>query len=314
MRSSWRRGAAVACLLTAWAGHARAEPTASELATARQLFAEGVALEDTKDWKGALERFRRVNAIKATPQVRYNLGVCLANTGHLVEAANQLGPLADLAGDPDLLALASLARQKLAQLRPRIPRLLVALPPAAEASVTLDGTEVSSALLGAPMLVDPGPHTIVAARLSGGGRVEMHVVAVEGATSPVVARIELGPEASEPSPPGNASPGAHRRIPAAAYVAGGVTVAALSTALVLALLRSSAISTLDAACGAGRQFCPPSLHGKVNDVGTFSIAADVLTVVGVLSAGATGAFVLFAPSVVPGPAGTAFGISALGRF
>ena len=40
----------------------------SELATARQLFTEGVALEDARDWAAALDRFRRVAASSRPPR------------------------------------------------------------------------------------------------------------------------------------------------------------------------------------------------------------------------------------------------------
>jgi hypothetical protein len=302
----------LASLLVAYPASVWAAPSDAELATARQLFNEGVALEDAKDWAAALDRFRRVAAVKATPQVRYNVGFCLAKTGQLVEAVNALSPLAELSGDRDTLALAALARRQLAEIRPRVPHLLVNGPRGLDATVTLDGHPVSPALLGTSMLVDPGPHTLIAARASGSGRTEQRVVVAEGGAVPVVVNLELPPELASTAPPNE--PSRRRSIPISAYVAGGLTVAVLSTAVIMAIERGSAISELNSKCGAGGQFCPDDLHGLVNQAQAYTIAADTLTVLGVLGAATTGTLIVLAPKIVPSSQGSIFGASVVGRF
>jgi hypothetical protein len=311
MRAS-RGGAAVACTLVAWARLASAAPTESELATARQLFTEGVALEDARDWGAALERFRRVAAIKRTPQVRYNVGLCLSNIGHLVEAENELSPVAEASGDADTVAVASLARKKLAELHQRIPRVVVNLPPGAagDATATLDGVAINPALIGTPILVDPGPHAIVVTEASNpAAHAETKVVAVEGAAEPVVAALAFS-ALPAPTP---STPGTHKKVPVWAFVTGGVAVASLGTALGLGLARISAITTLNGECGSGGQYCPQSAHGKVDLVDAETIGADVLAGVGVAAIIGTGVIIHFAPTV-PAAQGAATGVSVAGEF
>ncbi len=53
----------------AWAD----DPTAAEVAKAREEFRRGLALEAANDWAGALAAFKTVALVKSTPQVRYHI-------------------------------------------------------------------------------------------------------------------------------------------------------------------------------------------------------------------------------------------------
>ncbi|MEO7096259.1 MAG: hypothetical protein ABI175_23570, partial [Polyangiales bacterium] len=66
-----------------------AEATTAELTAARELFDEGLKLEEKNQWQPALDRFRKVAAVKATPAVRFHMGLCLENLGKLVDALNE---------------------------------------------------------------------------------------------------------------------------------------------------------------------------------------------------------------------------------
>src|SRR5262245_45898151 len=65
---------------------ALAEPTATELAVARRLFAEAVDLEHDERWELAASKLRDALAIKDTPGLRFHLAHCEEKRGHLVEA------------------------------------------------------------------------------------------------------------------------------------------------------------------------------------------------------------------------------------
>ena len=67
----------------------------------------------------------------------------------------------------------------------------------------------------------------------------------------------------------------------------------LASALVFTVLRGTAIADLNAKCGPGHQYCPPSLHGKVTDVTTYTVAADTLGILGLVGAGVTASFFFF---------------------
>ena len=77
-------GVACAAIVLAAAPARAADPTPSELAAARDLFSEGVALEHQKEWTQALVRLRKAQAIVVTPKIRFHVGVCLEHTGKLV--------------------------------------------------------------------------------------------------------------------------------------------------------------------------------------------------------------------------------------
>jgi hypothetical protein len=51
----------------------------AELSQARERFAEGVRLLNRERWAAAAERFREVMRVRATPQVKYNLGLALSH-------------------------------------------------------------------------------------------------------------------------------------------------------------------------------------------------------------------------------------------
>jgi hypothetical protein len=300
---------ALALLVLSREAYAQASET--ELATARLLFNEGVALEEKGDWPAALEKLRKVAAIRLTPQVRYNLGICLLHTGRLVEAWNELSPVATAPPDKKTAELVGLAQREVAKLRPRIPSLVVTLPPGTTAEVTLDGKAIHAELLGAPMLVDPGPHTVAASRGPGGGRVERRVTAVEGAAAPLMVALEAPPDAPPTSPVVSTWYG---RIPLSAYLAGGASVAAFGGALVMLGLRGGAISSLNKACGGSGGHCPSSASGEYSDLKTYTIAGDVLLGVGITGAATAGGLVWLAPAASPSAHGSTWGATMTGRF
>jgi hypothetical protein len=63
---------------------ARPLPTAAELATARQWFAQGLKAEDQSQWAEALKLFDRVVKVAASPVVHYHVGFCNEQLGHVV--------------------------------------------------------------------------------------------------------------------------------------------------------------------------------------------------------------------------------------
>ena len=63
-----------------------AEPTASDLETARELYKEGRALRDKNDLKAALEKFKGAHALASTPVTGLELGRTHMLLTELVEA------------------------------------------------------------------------------------------------------------------------------------------------------------------------------------------------------------------------------------
>ena len=133
------------------------QATAEELSTARQLFDEGLKLEDQGDFTAALANYRRIEKITVSPVLLYRIAACEGRIGHWVEAINAFD-LAALEADkqqrPDVAAQARTGAQ---ELRAKTPHLVVAVPADARGVVLeLDGRAISAALLGSRLLVGPG--------------------------------------------------------------------------------------------------------------------------------------------------------------
>ena len=125
-----------------------AEPTTAELTTARELFDQGMKLEEKNQWKDALERFRKVAAIKTTPAVRFHVGLCLENTGKLVDALNEFERAqseASADSSPTGQTVAKNSQKHIEELRERIPRVTIQIPEGAkDVAITIDGSNVSA--------------------------------------------------------------------------------------------------------------------------------------------------------------------------
>lgn len=160
-----RRGLVCAALLVA----ALLSTTASaqsddDLERARTLFAEGVDATHEERWDDAIDRFRQVLAVRATPQVKYNLGIALERAGHLVEARALLTEVVDHR-ELDRRARREV-REVLRSIEPRIGQLTVRVESddPSGARVTLDGAELPAERWGQATPVDPGEHALALIR------------------------------------------------------------------------------------------------------------------------------------------------------
>lgn len=164
MRGAIRRGlaGALAALFLLVASRASAQ-TEAQLDAARAAFTEGVELSAEERWAEAAERFRTVLAIRATPQVKYNLAVALAHSGAEGEAADLL---AEVAGAPELdRRTRRSARRLLDTLDPQLGRLIVrVLGDEGGVVVTLDGRELGLDRIGQALRVSAGSHRVILRR------------------------------------------------------------------------------------------------------------------------------------------------------
>ena len=125
-----------------------------------------------QDYSAALRLFKRASLAAPNLTVRLYLARSFAATGKLVTAADIYGSVIDLGetsekSAAERVALES-ARDELAQLRPRIPSVEVALGDAEQHSrnlrLVLDGRLITYS---APIAVDPGHHEVVASDADG---------------------------------------------------------------------------------------------------------------------------------------------------
>jgi hypothetical protein len=163
---AWILAILVTGVTSAGPGTARAdEPSQAALVAARELFRQGAADADAGRFEVALEKFKRVAAIKETGPVRFNIAKCEHALGKLGAALNDYEIAEREAHEEKKTEIAKLAGQHAAALRPKVPRLTVAPPanPPKDLAVTLDGEKVPSGSLGVPLPVDPGQHRVEAA-------------------------------------------------------------------------------------------------------------------------------------------------------
>jgi tetratricopeptide (TPR) repeat protein len=195
-------------LTAAWAAPLRAEPTPTELAVARRLFAEALELEREQRWELAASKLRDALAVKDTPGLRFHLAHCEEKRGRLVEAMLNYDRARELiaagAKAPDVESVLEPARSALER---RLP-VLVLVPPAdvADLSVQLDGQPVARSVLGRAAPVDAGTHVIVA-RAPGYREYQQEVPIAEGERRTLQLALvpipvaEPAPVASKPAAP-----------------------------------------------------------------------------------------------------------------
>src|SRR5579883_1724807 len=198
---------------TAWAAPARAQVSDAERAAARDLFKQGDELQRAGKFTEALDKFQRAQQVYAAPTNVLRVAECQAALGQLVESAESYRAVAhtQLApGSPQAFqAAVDQAKAELAQVEPRVPKLVVQLTPGAAANpqMQIDGQSVSAALIGEPIPLDPGTHRV---RVSAAGFVasEQDATLKEHETTTVTASLRPAPA---PLPP----PVASQRPPAA---------------------------------------------------------------------------------------------------
>ncbi len=209
MRTGRLLALAMGLTLVGWSAGARAQDNApaTQRATARTLFEEGLALLRAERWQDAATRFEKARALHPSPNITYNLTTALVRLGRLVEASEMLR---DLGRDPGAPAdVRAAGESRLAEIVPRIASLELQISGDTEGiAIALDGKPLTSTLLGVPIAVDPRPleltirrdGAVIEARtidVGEGRRERVSIVLPVRDQAPVVAR----PAATE-KPPG----------------------------------------------------------------------------------------------------------------
>ncbi len=179
----------------AFPGVARAQ-TASDAdrAAARQLFVDGVKLQEAGNFADALDRFERAQAVFSAPTHLLHIAECDAALGKLVESAETYRTLVRTplpAGAPNAFVQAQQqASAELTQVEPRIPsiRLFVKPPNLQGLNIQIDGQAMSAALVGVQRPTDPGTH-VVSVSAPGYMRSEQKVILREKENKDVTANL-----------------------------------------------------------------------------------------------------------------------------
>lgn len=228
----------------------------ADLAGGRQLFVEALSDEEHGRFAAALEKYRRVQEIRDTVNVRYRIGASLEGLGKVARSVDAYSAAIKLGTDNGTDAdVVRAAQARLDVLRPRVAHLSLRLPPSRswpDAEVAVDSEPVALDGL-SDLPLDPGPH-VVTATAKGASPFRAQISLSEGGRADLP--IVLEPAAAAPPPPAPApttTTKPYRTIGLVAGAAGGLLM--IGGAIVL-VLRSSAISELHDSCPNGN--CPAS--------------------------------------------------------
>jgi hypothetical protein len=154
--------ALIACAALFTSYSARAEPNAAELSAAKQAFESALDAQAEQRWADAVRSLREAVSVKDTPGLRYHLGHCETELGHLLEASLEYDRALELlkkgAKAPDVEKLLGPARSALLQ---RLPRLILEISAEVhDPRITIDNQRYPASEVGLGVPLNPGSHEL----------------------------------------------------------------------------------------------------------------------------------------------------------
>jgi hypothetical protein len=183
------------------------EPSAADIATAREMFREGARLAAEEKWAEALDAYQRSMALRPSNLTRYSIAVVQERMGKLIEAMENLREFISSDHDTTTRRYVPAAEETLQNLEGRIGRVKVVIPGNPRgAQVKIDDDVLPQAAIGIFRPTDPG-HRRVEARVPGYARFVKEVNVQEGASIEVVVRLAPpgAEEGDEDVPPSSAA-------------------------------------------------------------------------------------------------------------
>jgi len=217
--------------------------TETRTAVAEALYRQARDLMAAGKYDEACPKFAESQRLDPATGTLLNLAACHEKQGKLASAWIEYSDAMVAARRDAREDRVDYARERVAELEPKLSRLTIMLAPDADVAglaLELDGASIGRAVLGAATPVDPGEHQV---RASAPGKkpqvFSVQIAAVADQQSLTVGRLEdAPPEAPATTPlastpaPGAASAGASasdeltlRPVPTSVYIAGGVTLA-----------------------------------------------------------------------------------------
>lgn len=283
---------------TTFTAAARAEPTATDVESARLLLRQGNELRAANDLRAALARYQDAHALVGTPITGYEVGRTHVQLGELVEGHEALVAVAKIppkAKESVNTATARAEAESLArEVSGRIPTLRVTVKNArGVVRVSLDGKTVSAATA---LRLNPGKH-IVAVEANGSSK-SSEIIVSEKETREVEFAFDAvavaTPDTPAPSPvgPGAAAVVTTKVTPTWVWVGFGVAGAGAAVGAVAGVLTLNGTANLSDRCPGGD--CPPSEHAQLArterwaTVSTISFvvagAAATVSIIGLITA------------------------------
>ena len=289
---------ALLCSLLAGSRASSAQPTSGNLAIAETLFREGRQLMAQGKFEDACPKLAESQRIDAQIGTLINLAACHDGEGKTASSWAEYNDAAAQAVRAGRADHESVARRKGAEVQARLSRVvMIAARPIDGFTVTFDGARLGNGVLGTPLPIDPGQHTIKA-EAAGRAAWSSKIDVPPGPATQTVTLPDLAPEsAGSPSFPEPVA--APLRVSPLAWVAGGVALTSLGIGTYYGL---AAFSKNDAASMA----CPRNACGaagiELDQQGrTAATVSTVAFAIGAAATLATVGLLVFRGSSAPAP-------------
>jgi tetratricopeptide (TPR) repeat protein len=252
-RVAERLGLGMAIVLCSSA--ARAAPPKRDPAAAEVLFRSGRDLVAKGNYAEGCAKFDASFALDPSTGTLLNIAKCHERDGKLVSALADYQQALTLNVETReaerRAGLESLAKEGIAALEPRLPKLRIAIADRpAGLKVLRDGSEIPAASLGEALPMDPGKHE-VSASAPGYRTTTREVELEEGKTVALEIALVKGSEAAPPERGG---------VPVWAWVTGGAGIALAGASIYFLTEDLAAIGELRSQCTTdpdGHSFCKP---------------------------------------------------------
>jgi len=201
-----------ACVAIAIAGlvgvtESRAEPTDADRALATQLFREGKALLDQKNYGAACPKLEESERLDPGGGTILNLAVCHLGQGRLATAWTELHVALGMARRDNRDDRIEVATRLIPDVEGRLSGVTIVVPSEADVpglEIRRDGTVVGRAAWGTLIPLDPGEHVFEA---TAPGRIGWRAdVSIKGEAERRTVPVSVLEMAPLPSPPTNAPP------------------------------------------------------------------------------------------------------------
>jgi len=277
---------ACALLLLGRASHAQ-DPR--DPAAAEELFRQGRAAAEKRDYLAARAKFRESNRLDPALGTLFNIADCEEKLGRLATAWTLFQEVAQrLAAGDDRRAI---ALERARALEARVPRLSVHLATSARSDLEVrrDGVVLGSASLDTWLPVDPGEHVVV---VSAKGTEPRSFVTHVGEGERAQLEVRPGAPLAGWAAANSAAPSAQSND-TAAYLLSGLGAAGLVTGVVAGILVLDRKHTVDQNCT--DHICNQAGYDAAQSGQTLGVVTTVGLVTGALGLGSATYLFLSAP-------------------
>jgi hypothetical protein len=291
-----------------------AQGTSGGSAEAEELFQQGRTALEARDYATACDRLSASLAIERAVGTLISLAQCEEGAGRLASARQHWQEAADFAdATGDRLNRGPVARKKVAELDPKVPRLVVRLAAGAPEGTTVkrDDVDLGGKVFGVALPVDPGPHVVTV--VAPGHAARKYSIAAE-AGDKVVVEVEPGPPAASPgsslspssaqaavvSPSPAPSSPSHRGARPIAWAARGLGIVGVGVGSYFGADALSKWSAAKSDCGAGCADGTGARNERSQALGSATVSTVGFVVGGVGLAAAVWLWLAPAPSETAG--------------